>query len=181
MKLWILPLYCFFMTLALANEPEAWIYPRIDQPHQTLRVPAQPEFSNSKPRVIIFMSSKCPCSKAHEPLLAQFAQRYSAKVDFVGVVAGGEPEAKEHFEKAHLPFPIVQDLGYSLSNALGARATPHVFVHQRDRLVYQGGIDNSHDPARATEGYLEPVLEALVAGKTSPFSEKRSLGCIIRR
>lgn len=155
--------------------------PRLDGDSADIALSAEPEFPNHRPRVVVFVSSKCPCSKAHEIVLNQLADRFVERVDFFAVVAGDEPEAKDHFLNGRLRFPVLNDRRHVLADALGARATPHVFVHHRGKLVYQGGVDSSHDPARAQERYLEPVLAALIQGLPSPFSEKRSLGCVIKR
>ena len=136
-------------------------------------------------RVYVFLSSKCPCSIDHQETLRKLATTYASEVEFVGINSNGdEPfeRSANHFSKVRFPFPVLRDEGAQLANHFGAVKTPHVYVVDRKgALVYQGGIDNSHEAGRASEHYLEAVLTAVHAGKAPPYTEKRTLGCAIKR
>jgi peroxiredoxin len=104
---------------------------------------------------------------------------------FIGIHSNtDEPvqESRDHFQQANLPFPIIQDEHAQLADLLGAFKTPHVFLLGKDgEILFQGGVDNSHDPARATQPYLKNALLALRSGKTVEVAQARALGCIIKR
>lgn len=124
--------------------------------------------------VVVALSASCPCSKSHEPVVAALARRFP-EFGFVGIRAD-DLETSRHFAEAKLPFPVVATKG--AASALGAMKTPHVFVYDGSgRLRYQGGVDDSHDAARATKPYLADALSALREGKSPTLERTRPLGC----
>lgn len=131
---------------------------------------------------VIFVSPDCPCSTSHEPVLKSLAVKYPA-IRFVGVYAGPEDaRTKAHFAKANFPFSLIYDPKYLLADELGALKTPHAFVLDRDRkILYQGGVDDTHDARKATEPYLDRALASVIAGKDPNPREVRTLGCYLRK
>lgn len=131
---------------------------------------------------VVFLSSVCPCSKSHEPVLAALSREFP-EVRFVGLHANAEEDAsaaREHFRAAALPFPTLRDDGGRLARELGALKTPHVFVFASSgELVYGGGVDDSEDAKRATTPLLRNALRALRAGKAPDPARTRPLGCVI--
>ncbi len=131
-------------------------------------------FARKSGTVVVVVSPSCPCSKSHEPVLAALAQRFPT-FGFVGLRADDE-ESKLHFASGRLPFPVVARAG--AASALGALKTPHVFVFDAEgALRYRGGVDDSHDAARARIHYLADALTALAAGAEPAYPETRPLGC----
>jgi hypothetical protein len=134
--------------------------------------------------VLAFLSSRCPCSASHEPTLADLSKQYPA-VTFVGVHANAdelESEAKKHFENAKLPFPIIQDVNSLLLERYHAFKTPHVYlIASNGDILYQGGITDSHEPARAKERFLASALDDVVHQRPVRTKEGRTLGCVIAR
>jgi thiol-disulfide isomerase/thioredoxin len=60
-------------------------------------------------------------------------------------------------------------------------ATPHVFVFDRQRkLRFEGRIDNSERPERATSQDTRQAIEALLAGKPVPVEKTKVFGCSIK-
>lgn len=142
--------------------------------------------SASKASVVLFLSAKCPCSASHELRLGDLAREFEPKgFEFVGVHSNAdEPVAfsEDHFRVSKLPFPVIQDNGARLADRLGAFKTPHVFVYGHDgTLLYQGGVDETHNGAVAKHHYLREALEAINSGQKPPRSEVRVLGCAIKR
>ena len=172
--------FALFFSISLA-----WAVPqsfqRLDQANGGTINPWAALNTSKTPVVLVFISAKCPCSQAHQPVLKELASQYQGKVSFLGVVSNEEPEALAHFQAASLGFPVIADHNHFLADKYGARATPHAFVIREGALLYQGGIDSSHDPKTAKEHYLRTILAVLDRNETLPFSEKRSLGCLIRR
>lgn len=139
----------------------------------------------SRLTVIVFLSARCPCSASHEPLLASLAREFGTQARFVGIHSNADEPAEEsgaHFKQAALPFPVIQDTGSRLADAFGAVKTPHAFVLGKNgEILFQGGVDDTHDAASATKPYLKNALEALRAGRAPEISLARSIGCQIRR
>lgn len=140
--------------------------------------------ASAKGTVVVFVSSKCPCSQSHEPTVAKLAGRFK-DFTFLGVNANAdetEAEAKEHFAKAALPFPVVRDEGGKLADRLGALKTPHAFVLGRDgEVLFSGGVDDSHLAESASEHFLADALSAIRDGKAPARKQVRALGCVIQR
>lgn len=137
-----------------------------------------------KGSVLVFMSAKCPCSASHEALLNDLVAKYP-DFRFVGVHSNADErptETKEHFEKAKLAFPVIQDPKNKWANELGALKTPHAFVfNSSGELLYQGGVTDSHVGPSAKKQFLKEVLEDVEAGKVPRIKEGRALGCFIQR
>jgi hypothetical protein len=156
----------FSATLAVATAAAA--VPRDDRP-EPLRA-----FGKADGTVVVAMSPVCPCSRSHEATLEALARRFPT-FGFVGLRAG-DGAADTYFSTRKLAFPVVARPG--VARALGALKTPHVFVYDgAGTLRYRGGVDDSHDAARATKPYLADTLGALSRGEPVPVAETRPLGC----
>ncbi len=144
-------------------------------------------FPNSKAKatVVVFLSAKCPCSASHEPVLKDLAARYAKDgFEFVAIHSNQNEStviAKEHFQTAKLGFPVIEDRGAKIANELKALKTPHTYIIQNDRVVYEGGVDDSSDAAEAEEHFLAKALEEIKNGKTVSVAKTRALGCQIKR
>jgi thiol-disulfide isomerase/thioredoxin len=142
-------------------------------------------FESSKlATAVVFLSSRCPCSRSHEAVLKELAKKYP-EVRFVGVHSNqNEPneEAKRYFEKAALPFPVIEDTGAKLADKLSAFKTPHIFVlDPGGNKLFSGGVDDSHLAQNAKKQYLAAALKAISENKKPDPAEVRTLGCIIQR
>jgi thiol-disulfide isomerase/thioredoxin len=134
--------------------------------------------------VVVFLSSKCPCSESHEAVLKQLSQKYN-HVKFVGIHSNAdEPlaEARAHFKKSALPFPVLQDDKGGALERFKAFKTPHVFLlADNGKVVFQGGVTDSHDAKNAKKNFLADALEDVHQKRTVRVAEARTLGCIIAR
>jgi peroxiredoxin len=142
--------------------------------------------SAQKVAVVVFMSARCPCSASHEIELNQLAKEFSPfGVKFIGVHANAnesEGEMKQHFSRAPLSFPWLEDRQGTWAQTFGAVKTPHSYlVDSRGQVFYEGGVTGSHDAAQATDRPLRTALEAFVAGRTIDRPRTRTLGCAIAR
>lgn len=136
--------------------------------------------------VVLFLSARCPCSASHEERLKGLFEKYSKQgFQFVAVHSNQDEsdlETLPHFKKAELPFAVLNDPGAEIANALGALKTPHSYViSPRGEILYQGGVDDSHDAHTAKKYYLETALNQVIAGEKPSPSEVRVLGCVIKR
>jgi peroxiredoxin len=136
--------------------------------------------------VVVFLSSRCPCSSSHEESLKKLHQEFASQgFNFIGIHSNQDEstsEAETHFKQVSLPFPVLQDDGAKLANALGALKTPHVYVlSPSGELLFQGGVDDSHIAQIAKKPYLKNALLQIQQGQRPDPSEVRVLGCVIKR
>lgn len=138
--------------------------------------------AGKKGAVVVFVSTRCPCSASHEPSLRALAREFR-DFSFVGLVAnsGEEPGAiHAHFAGAGLGFPVLRDEGGAVAKRLGALKTPHAFVFAASgERVFAGGVDDSHRADQAKRLFLKEALAALDKGERPPVGEARALGCYI--
>jgi hypothetical protein len=155
----------------------------------------------AKASVLVFLSAKCPCSASHEPILKDLASKYAKDgIEFIAVHAN-QNEALEvtrsHFVRADvgagssaatvasvpasLGFPMVEDRGAKIANELKALKTPHAYIIQNGKVVYEGGVDDSADAAEAEKHYLADALVEIKNNKPVTTAKTRSLGCVIKR
>lgn len=132
--------------------------------------------------VIVFVSSRCPCSNSHLPYLQQLSNKYS---DFQFTLVHSnqdEPnlEARNYF--ANSKIPVLDDKEAHLANELMASKTPHAFVLDANgRILYQGGVTNSSLFQTAKTFFLEDALKDIRASRPVEIPEGRTLGCVISR
>lgn len=134
--------------------------------------------------VVVFLSATCPCSNSHIGELSALAHEHP-DFNFIGVHSNTD-ESKEstvaYFEKAKLPFSVIQDTHAALANQYKALKTPHAFiVNPKNEIVYRGGVSNSHDFGRADRRFLREALNDLENGRAVKTPEGRTLGCAISR
>jgi hypothetical protein len=136
--------------------------------------------------VVVFMSSRCPCSATHMNVVKELAKEFGPKgYRFVGIHSNAnETESSDlaHFAELKLGFPVLQDGESKYAERFNALKTPHAYVFDRSgKQLFQGGVTSSANAYEAKHQYLRQVLEALSAGKPAPFAEARTLGCVIAR
>jgi len=135
-------------------------------------------------QVLVFLSTKCPCSKSHEAPLKELAAAFP-QITFTAIHANQDEsleQAQRYFTDAELPFPVLRDEKARLADELGAYKTPHVYVFDATgNRVYSGGVDDSKSAPRAERRYLKETLVALMENKKLEFSQQRTLGCEIQR
>jgi peroxiredoxin len=136
--------------------------------------------------VVLFLSSRCPCSASHEERIKELYNEFSPKgFRFIGIHSNQDESpssARAHFEKAGLPFPVLQDSGAKIANALGALKTPHAYVlSPKGEILFQGGVDDSHIARDAKKFYLKTALSQIEQGQKPDPAEVRVLGCVIER
>lgn len=134
--------------------------------------------------VVVFMSSHCPCSASHEPVLKELAAKYP-DFRFVGIHSNTDEsagETKSHFQASALPFAILQDSHAKIANELKAFKTPHAFIfNPSGEKLYEGGVTDSHVATNAHKHFLADALEDIKNGQKPRVSSGRTLGCVIAR
>jgi peroxiredoxin len=140
---------------------------------------------NTSWTVLVFLSSKCPCSNnSIEQVNKVYSEFGAKKILWVGVHSNQDEEwldSKNYFENSDLKIPVLKDENAQIAKKFAAIKTPHVYVLKNDtgQVLYSGGIANSTDNTKADRNYLKEVLHDLVLKGVAPFSYQRVLGCRI--
>lgn len=146
--------------------------------------PVSIDLQDGKTKVFLFLSSKCPCSSSHEPLISTLSREF-AQFQFIAVNSNSNEElafSTKHFQDAKFSFPVLRDNGAKIADEFRALKTPHAFiVNGNGKIIYSGGVTNTAHAPTATKQYLQEALQSVVAGKNPDPSEVRTLGCVISR
>lgn len=146
-----------------------------------------PLFAASDVKVSVFLSKNCPCSQSHETIVQTLANEYK-EFEWRGVHANADEidskekiEASKTYFKSRFNFPVYEDLDQKETNRLKALKTPHVFIEKNGKIIYSGGVDDSHSAPDAKVSYLKTALSQIRAGQNPEPSTTRALGCMIKR
>jgi peroxiredoxin len=135
--------------------------------------------------VIIITCNRCPVAQSYEERLARLAADFKDKdVSVVAInVNGGKAESLENMKtraKDHgFGFDYLKDVSQESAKAYGARATPTVFLLDRDRkVIYMGAFDDNWQAEAAVERhYLLDAVTAALTGKKIDVPETLAAGC----
>lgn len=137
-----------------------------------------------KGAVVVFWSETCSHCIRYDSYLNGFVARHNDLGMFAVASRQGEnpDQIRATATKRNLAFPILYDSGGSVAAQWFTQQTPRVFlVDPARRLLYRGAIDNFKYPEDPEyQGYLEPAIEAFLAGKPIERSETASFGCAIQ-
>jgi peroxiredoxin len=158
-------------------------------------------FSQAAVLTILFTANHCPTAQAYEERIKALSSAYepgemtlvAISSNFPGAVCLeelGYTDLGDHFEEMKIRaadrgfnFPYLYD-GDQQAAALayGAKATPHVFIFDRDRkLRYTGRIDDTEDPYQLpTQLDARNAIDALLAGKPVPLESTKAFGCSMK-
>lgn len=138
--------------------------------------------------VVAVTCNHCPIAQQYIDRMKEFAEKEcgpNGKVALVAIVVSHEetdrlPRMKEVAKDKGFNFPYLYDESQKVGKAIGATHTPQFFVLNKDRvLVYRGLWDNSVNPARVKNRYVEDAVKAVLEGKTPLVTETRAKGCSI--
>lgn len=122
------------------------------------------------PLALVCWSPACPTSRMYEQRLVEIATSTGARMILIASNATDSEEAsRTRVADAKLPFRVLLDADQRVTDVLGGRKTPHVFVlDATGALRYAGGID---DDAASTKGadkratWLRDALVSLTEGR----------------
>lgn len=139
---------------------------------------------DKKATVMVFMSSKCPCSDSHAAVIKSLTEKYK-DYSFVIVhsnVNEDETQSKKYFASLELNAQILQDDGAKIADIMKAYKTPHAFIiDSKGEVIYKGGVTDSNNALKAEKQYLAEALEDLHQNRPLKLSETKALGCFIAR
>jgi len=139
-----------------------------------------------KAAVVLFLSTRCPASRAYEERLVALAADPAFKeVQFLGVVSSSDepaPAVRKHFQARPLGFPVAKDRDGELADHFEASITPTAWVIDGQGVArYRGAIDDSEKPGGVTRSWLRDALTAVLAGEAPSLGETKPAGCRIMR
>ncbi len=148
-------------------------------------------FKDKKILVIMFYCNHCPYAKGSESRIILLQREYGPKgVQIVAINSNDDTDYPEdsydnmiaRARERSYNFPYLWDESQDTAKAYGGEVTPDCFVLDEQRIVrYTGRIDDSpKDENAVTSHDLKTVLDALLAGKEPPFTERRAIGCSIK-
>jgi peroxiredoxin len=139
--------------------------------------------------VVVFTCNSCPVATDYEDRIIAFSKKFAgpgAKVALVAINVNKVAEdrldkMKERAEAKGFDFPYLYDDTQKTGRAFGAAFTPEFFVlGKQRRVVYMGGMDDNSNAAEVKQNYLEPAVEAALAGKQPAKAEAPAIGCRVR-
>ena len=135
--------------------------------------------------VVVFTCNSCPVATDYEDRIIAFQKKFAGPESKVGLVAINVnkiaedrlPQMKERAAAKGFAFPYLYDESQAIGKAYGAAFTPEFFVLNRQRqVIYLGGMDDSSNLADVKKHYLEPAVEAALAGRSPDVPECRRSG-----
>ncbi|MEX2115087.1 MAG: thioredoxin family protein [Pirellulales bacterium] len=139
--------------------------------------------------VVVFISNSCDVATDYEDRILAFSKKYAGpdgKVALVAINVNKVPEdllpqMRERAAAKGFDFPYLFDETQKIGRDFGANFTPEFFVLDKERkIAFMGGMDDSSVPATVKTNYLEPAVEAVLAGKAPETAEAPAIGCRIR-
>jgi peroxiredoxin len=150
------------------------------------------DFAEAPALLVVFMCNHCPYVKHVAAGLADLACEYQRRgVAVVGINSNDadafpdDSPAKmaEEVKARGYTFPYLYDATQAVAKAYRAACTPDFFVFDRHRkLAYRGQMDSSRPSGDVpvTGEDLRAALDAVLADRPVPASQKPSLGCNIK-
>lgn len=144
------------------------------------------ELKNLKPgfqgTVLIFMSSTCPCSISHAPVIKTLSKEYK-DFKFVGMYSFGDKnEVIDYFKSTDLGIPILEDEKHFYADEMRASNTPYALIFNgKGEILYRGGVTSSSTAKSDSIPYLKNALNQIQEKKEVNPTQTRVLGCAIRR
>jgi thiol-disulfide isomerase/thioredoxin len=146
---------------------------------------------------VMFICNHCPTSQLYEDRMKKLVDDYKGKgVDFVAIepndskaillselgytdVSDSLEEMKVRAEYRRFNFPYLYDgETQSVSQAYGPKATPHIFVFDKERkLRYEGRIDDSQRESLVKTQDARLALDAMLAGNPVAAPSTPAFGC----
>lgn len=149
--------------------------------------------SSFKDKVVVLQwtNHTCPFIKRHEGsqrTIQKLVEKFAGKdVAFVAVDSSHYCEDKKDginaFRKENgLKHPTLLDADGKVGKMFGAKATPHVFVINKEGLVvYMGAFDNDRrgDKENA-RNYVQEAVAAALNGSTPAVEKSKAYGCSVK-
>jgi peroxiredoxin len=169
-------------TLNIGDAAPAWK----DLPGTDDKKHSLDELAKDKVVVVVFTCNSCPVATDYEDRIISLAKKYAGRATVVAINVNRVPEdrmdkMKQRAEEKKFPFVYLYDESQKIAKNYGAAFTPEFFVLSPDRkIVYMGGMDDNSNPAQVGENFLDPAVDAALAGTRPKVTEAVPRGCRIR-
>jgi thiol-disulfide isomerase/thioredoxin len=182
-------------TLAIGDSAPDFDLPGVDGKHYSLG-----DFEDAEILVLIFTANHCPTAQAYEDRILELHADFEGRGAQIVLISPNDPLAvrldeqgwsdlgdtlddmKVRARDKGFGFPFLYDgETQEMSRRYGPKATPHVFVFDRDRkLRFVGRLDDNEDPDKATTTDARDAIEAVLAGRPVPVETTKVFGCSIK-
>lgn len=145
------------------------------------------DFGEKDAYVLTFVTVDCPVAQRYLPVLEQFHQEFSPRVQFIAVNVGPEDTIQDAAYLAithNVSFPIVKDFAGDLSRSLGVDRTAMTVVLDTNRtLRYRGRVNDQYRLSgvrpEASREDLRLAIQSVLAGEAVETSTTQVDGCAI--
>ncbi|WP_020475162.1 thioredoxin family protein [Zavarzinella formosa] len=150
------------------------------------------DFQNAPALLVAFICNHCPYVKHIRSAFTEMAKEFQAKGaavvaissnDALAYPADGPAAMAVEKAEAGYTFPYLYDESQAVALAYQAACTPDFFLYDANKkLAYRGQMDDT----RPSNGLpndgkdLRAAMEAVLAGKPAPETQKASIGCNIK-
>jgi peroxiredoxin len=159
------------------------------------------DFKGAEVLTIVFTANHCPTAQAYEERMKKLSADYTPEQMRLVAISSNHPDAVcleelgytdlgDSYEEMKIRaadkffnYPYLYDGdNQSVALAYGAKATPHVFIFDRERtLRYTGRIDDMEDPYREPSSLdARNAIDSLLAGKPVPVETTKAFGCSMK-
>jgi len=155
------------------------------------------DYAASEVLVVVFTCNHCPIAQMYEDRIKTLAADYGNKSVAVVAIQPNDPSAirvdeldssdmsdsldemKTRAAYRHLDYPYLYDgETQSVAGAYGPKATPHVFVFDRQRkLRYEGRMDNSYRKELVKTSDARNAIDAVLGGRDVLVTHTGVFGC----
>jgi peroxiredoxin len=155
------------------------------------------DYAASEVLVVVFTCNHCPIAQMYEDRIKTLAADYGNKSVAVVAIQPNDPSAirvdeldssdmsdsldemKTRAAYRHLDYPYLYDgETQSVAEAYGPKATPHVFVFDRQRkLRYEGRMDNSYRKELVKTSDARNAIDAVLGGRDVLVTHTGVFGC----
>jgi peroxiredoxin len=179
-------------TLSIGSPAPAFELPGIDG-----QVHRMSDYASSPVLVVIFTCNHCPIAQMYEERINAVMDAYRGRGVSVVAIQPNDPKAirvdeldssdmsdsmeemKVRAAWSHIRYPYLYDGDtQAVAEAYGPKATPHVFVFDKDRkLRYEGRFDNSYRRELVKSSDARNAIDAVLAGGTVAVPHTSVFGC----
>jgi peroxiredoxin len=180
------------VTLAIGSSAPDFALPGVDGKTHKLS-----DYSTSPLLAIVFTCNHCPTAQLYEDRIKRLAADYRSKgVELVAIqpndpnalrvdemvmsdMSDSLEEMKIRAAYRHFNFPYLYDgATQSVAEAYGPKATPHIFIFDKDRkLRYEGRVDDNQREPLVKVSDARNALDSLLAGRPVTVAHTAVFGC----
>jgi len=152
-------------------------------------------FPKAKGFIVVFTCNTCPYAVGYEQRIIDLDKKFSSQGYPVIAINPNDPEASkaDAFDKMQdlakqkkYPFPYLFDAGQKVTDAYGAKHTPHIFIVSKTSkgnvIEYVGAIDNDPEGTKTEKiKYAEDAIAALKSNQKPAVTQTKEIGCSVKR